>query len=391
MQLAELRTQHSKLFGNSPDLRYFFAPGRVNLIGEHTDYNGGHVFPAALDLGTYAVVSPRTDQTIKLYSSNFAHMGVIEFSLEFPLMPDPHHGWANYPKGMCKIFMDNGYTPTHGLDIYIQGNIPNGAGLSSSASIEMLMATILNLMYNFNLSPLTLVKWGQMVENHFIGVACGIMDQFASMMGKKNHAILLDCNTLNYDYAPVNLEQHSIIIANTNKQRGLADSKYNERRSECETALAQLQQKLAISSLGELDIETFYQYQDLITNSTHRQRAKHAVSENIRTLEAVKALNTNNLSLFGKLMQQSHTSLRDDYAVSGHELDSLVEAAWQQAGCIGSRMTGAGFGGCTVSIVKHDAVDEFISNVGKLYLEKTGLSAEFYTANISDGAKEITV
>lgn len=388
--LKTLTDLHHSQFGNSNNLRNFFAPGRVNLIGEHTDYNGGHVFPCALDIGTYAVVSTRQDRKVSLYSSNFPETGVITFNLDLPLVKDQSGIWANYPKGMFKIFLDNNCSIPHGLNIVIGGNIPNGAGLSSSASIEMLMATILNNIYNCNVSKLDLVKWGQKVENNFIGVNCGIMDQFASMMGCDNNAILLNCNNLDYKYAPLNLIGHSIIIANTNKKRGLADSKYNERVRECQTALKELQEALPISSLGDITPEIFMQHEHLISDTINKIRALHAVTENARTLYAVSALNNNDLIQFGQLMNQSHISLRDNYAVTGHELDGLVEAAWQQKSCIGSRMTGAGFGGCTVSIVEKPSVDDFIKKVGDLYFKKTGLQADFYVANISDGARELS-
>ena len=382
----ELESIHQKLFGAAGELYKFFAPGRVNLIGEHTDYNGGHVFPCALDKGTYAVASLRKDKQLHLYSTNFSQIGVIELELTTNFELDPKDDWANYVKGMCKVFIDNGYTLPYGLNITIGGNIPNGAGLSSSASLEILIATILNHIYKFNISSLTLVKWGKSVENNFIGVSSGIMDQFASMMGKQNHAMLLDCNTLNYKYAPLNLDGYSIVIANTNKRRGLADSKYNERVLECQSALKQLQQKLDITTLGEIDNETFLANQSLITNPINRLRAFHAVSENKRTMDAVVALQNNDLVTFGRLMNESHISLRDNYEVTGQELDTLVEAAWDEPGTIGARMTGAGFGGCTVNIVHRDKVDSFIKNVGDKYTNKTGLCADFYIANVGEGA-----
>ena len=384
--LNQLHLIHQQLFGSSGEFFKFFAPGRVNLIGEHTDYNGGHVFPCALDKGTYATVSSRSDNKLCLYSSNFSSIGIIELDLTKPFEPNPNHNWANYVKGMCKIFMDNGYKISHGLNITIGGNIPNGAGLSSSASLEILIATILNHVYKFAIPPVTLVKWGQHVENNFIGVNSGIMDQFASMMSKENHAMLLNCGTLDYTYAPLNLKDCIIIIANTNKRRGLADSKYNERVLECQTALKQFQQKLDIKSLGDIDIDTFLANEHLITNPINRMRASHAVFENKRTMDAVIALKNNDLITFGLLMNQSHISLRDNYAVTGIELDTLVEAAWNEPGTIGARMTGAGFGGCTVNIVYKEEADTFIKNVGKAYTNKTGLCADFYIANVGKGA-----
>lgn len=364
----------------------FFAPGRVNLIGEHTDYNGGNVFPCALNIGTYALVAPRADQQIRGYSLNFAEKGIIEFSLT-NLINDPAHDWANYPKGVIKVLADHGYTLPHGLDIVFYGTIPNGAGLSSSASIEVLMATIIKHYGNYPaLDGAKIAQLCQRAENQFIGVNCGIMDQFAIAMGKSAHAILLDCNTLNYQYAPLELGENILVIANTNKKRGLADSKYNERRAECDHALSQLQTRLKINSLCELDVTTLAANKDLVTNPTEYRRIYHAISENGRTLAAVKALHDNDLGTFGQLMNQSHISLRDDYEVTGKELDSLVARAWQHPACIGSRMTGAGFGGCTVSLVKKAQVEDFISQVKAAYANDTGLTADFYMVGVGNGA-----
>lgn len=368
--------------------RAFFAPGRINLIGEYTDFNGGHVFPCAITYGTYAVTRKREDQLIRLYSANFPDKGIIEFNLN-ELVYDHTHNWANYPKGMIRYILEAGYEIPTGFECAIQGNIPNGAGLSSSASIELLTGVMINGLYELAIPRLELIKLGKRVENEFIGVNSGIMDQFAVGMGKKDAGILLDCQTLRYEYAPVKLEHHKIIIMNTNKRRELADSKYNERRSECEQALEQLKTKLAIESLGQLSEAEFDEYQHFITNETVRKRAKHAVYENVRTLKALKELKEGNLTAFGRLINQSHISLRDDFEVTGVELDSLVEAAWKQPGVLGARMIGAGFGGCAIAIVENDEVDHFIANVGAIYKEKIGYNADFYIASIGDGAKEI--
>lgn len=382
----QLVQEFSNKFAHSENTSLFFAPGRVNLIGEHTDYNGGNVFPCALDIGTYALVSPRSDNIIRGYSLNFPEQGIIEFSLD-DLVNVPEHDWANYPKGVIKVLADNGYPLAHGLDIVFYGTIPNGAGLSSSASIEVLMATIVKHYGNFSaLDGVKIAQFCQQAENQFIGVNCGIMDQFAIAMGKTAHAILLDCNTLNYQYAPLELGDNILVIANTNKKRGLADSKYNERRGECDHALSQLQTRLKINSLCELDVATLEANKDLVSNPTEYRRIYHAISENQRTLAAVNALQHNDLLTFGQLMNQSHISLRDDYEVTGKELDSLVAAAWQHPACIGSRMTGAGFGGCTVSLVKKAHVDDFISQVKTTYSKETGLSADFYIVNVGNGA-----
>jgi galactokinase len=368
----------------------FFAPGRINLIGEHTDYNGGHVFPCAITYGTYAVARKREDQLVRLYSVNFPDKGIIEFNLN-QLAYDSAHSWANYPKGMIRYIMEAGYEIPTGFECAIQGNIPNGAGLSSSASIELLTGVMVSGLYQLGILQLELIKLGKQVENEFIGVNSGIMDQFAIGMGMKNAGILLDCQTLSYEYAPIHLEDYKILIMNTNKRRELADSKYNERRSECEQALAQLKKKLPIEALGQLSETEFDENQYLITNETVRKRAKHAVYENIRTLKALKELKEGNLAAFGQLMNESHISLRDDYEVTGVELDSLVEAAWKQPGVLGARMTGAGFGGCAIAIVENKEVESFIENVGAAYKEKIGYAADFYVASIGDGAKEIAL
>ena len=385
--MKHLEQKFQEVFG-SPAEKHFFAPGRVNLIGEHTDYNGGNVFPCAIDKGPYGLVKKRNDRKFRMSSENFADLGVMEFTLD-ELTNDKKHDWANYPKGVIKMFLEAGQKIDSGFDILFSGNIPNGAGLSSSASIEMLTAIVLKDLFHLSIDPVEMAQLGKKTENLFIGVNSGIMDQFAVAMGKKDHAILLDCNTLKYDYVPVVLKDEVIVIANTNKRRGLADSKYNERRAECDEALAELQTKLPIKALGELSIEQFEANKNLIKSPVRQKRAKHAVYENQRTLKAQKELSAGNLAEFGKLMNQSHISLRDDYEVTGVELDTLAALAWEQPGVVGSRMTGAGFGGCTVSIVKKDKVDDFIKNVGEAYKNKIGYAADFYIASVSDGAKKL--
>lgn len=385
--MKPLEQKFKEVFGKDAE-QQFFAPGRVNLIGEHTDYNGGNVFPCAIDRGTYGLVSKRADRTFRMYSENFADLGVMEFTLD-ELVNDKKHDWANYPKGVIKMFVEEGFKIDSGFDFLVSGNIPNGAGLSSSASIEMLTGIVLKDLFHLSIDPIAMALLGKKVENLFIGVNSGIMDQFAVAMGKKDHAILLDCNTLKYDYVPVVLKDEVIVIANTNKRRGLADSKYNERRAECDEALAELQTKLPIKALGELSIEEFEANKDLIKSPIRQKRAKHAVYENQRTLKAQKELSAGNLAEFGKLINQSHISLRDDYEVTGVELDTLAALAWEQPGVVGSRMTGAGFGGCTVSIVKKDKVDDFIKNVGEAYKNKIGYAADFYIAAVSEGARKL--
>lgn len=375
-----------ELFGGEGEIGVYFAPGRVNMIGEHTDYNGGHVFPCALTIGTYGVARKREDKKLRFYSMNFEQLGVLESSVE-NLKPEKEADWTNYPKGVMWAFGEKGMKVEQGMDLVLFGNIPNGSGLSSSASVEVLTGFILRDMFGFDVTNQDLALIGQYSENKFNGVNCGIMDQFAIAMGKKDQAIFLDTSDLSYTYAPIKLADEKIVIACSNKKRGLGDSKYNERRAECEEALAELQTKLDIKALGELSEEEFEANKDLIKSEVRQRRAKHAVYENQRTLKAVDALKAGNLEEFGKLMNASHVSLRDDYEVTGIELDTLVENAWEQEGVIGSRMTGAGFGGCTVSIVKTDCVDKFIENVGKAYLEKIGYAADFYVVEIGDGGR----
>lgn len=383
---AKLVEKFQELFGAEGDIRTYFAPGRVNLIGEHTDYNGGHVFPCALTLGTYGIARKREDNKLRFYSVNFERLGVIESSLE-DLKPYKAAEWTNYPKGVMWAFEERGYKLPNGLDILLYGNIPNGSGLSSSASLEVLTGVILKDMFGFDVSMTDIALIGQFSENNFNGCNCGIMDQFASAMGKKDNAIFLDTNTLQYEYAPVVLEDAKIVIINSKVKHSLVDSAYNDRRNECETALKELQEVVAVKTLGDLTEEAFEKHKDAIKSEIRQKRARHAVYENQRTIRAVEALKENRIEEFGKLMNESHRSLRDDYEVSCKEIDILVDLAWETEGVIGSRITGGGFGGCTVSIVKNDAVDGFIKNIGEQYLAKVGHEAEFYVVDIGDGAR----
>ena len=378
----------AEVFGDSDGAKVYFAPGRVNLIGEHTDYNGGHVFPCALTIGTYGVARKRTDNRLRFYSMNFEGLGILESSLD-DLTPSKEAEWTNYPKGVMWAFGEKGMRIPCGMDLLLNGNIPNGSGLSSSASVEVLTGFILKDMFGFDVSNQDLALIGQYSENNFNKVNCGIMDQFAIAMGKKDNAIFLDTADLSYEYAPIALKGAKIVIACSNKKRGLGDSKYNERRSECETALAELQKVTDIRTLGDLDETAFEKYASSIQDDVRRKRAKHAVYENQRTMRAVEALKANDLTRFGQLMNESHISLRDDYEVTGIELDTLVEEAWKVEGVIGSRMTGAGFGGCTVSIVKDEAIDTFIEKVGAAYQAKIGYAADFYVVEIGDGPQLI--
>ena len=381
----DLLKKFKEIYGGEGDIRVYFAPGRVNLIGEHTDYNGGHVFPCALTLGTYGVARKREDNVIRLYSMNFDKLGIIETSLD-DLTPYKEAGWTNYPKGVIWAFGKRGYKVPSGMDVLIFGNIPNGSGLSSSASLEVLTGVMLKDLFGFDISMTEIALIGQYSENNFNGCNCGIMDQFASAMGKKDHAIFLDTSTLKYEYAPVILENAKIVIINSKVKHSLVDSAYNDRRNECEMALKELQKVVDIQTLGDLTEEAFEEHKDAILSEVRQKRAKHAVYENQRTVKAVEALKKNDVETFGRLMNASHVSLRDDYEVSCEEIDLLVDFAWSIDGVIGSRITGGGFGGCTVSIVKNEAVDRFIEQIGSEYEKRVGHKAEFYVVDIGDGA-----
>ena len=384
----KLMETFQKLYGGEGDIRTFFSPGRVNLIGEHTDYNGGHVFPCALTLGTYGIARKRNDRKIRFYSDNFSGLGVMETSLD-DLVPSPAAKWTNYPKGVIWAFEKKGYSIAQGMDVLVYGNIPNGSGLSSSASLEVLTGVILKDLFDIEISMQDIALIGQYSENHYNGCNCGIMDQFAVAMGKKDCAVFLDTNTLQYEYATVKLEDAKIVITNSKVKHSLVDSAYNDRRRESETALKDLQKVVDIRTLGDLTEEEFEIHKDAIGDEICKKRAKHAVYENQRTIRAVKALKENDIAGFGRLMNQSHISLRDDYEVSCEEIDILVDLAWKINGVVGSRITGGGFGGCTVSIVKNDAVETIVEQVGKGYKEQTGHEAEFYVVEIGDGARRL--
>lgn len=388
MNLQALKEKFNQVFATDHTPRVFAAPGRVNLIGEHTDYNGGHVFPCALSFNTYALAARRNDGKIRLFSTDFEHKGIVQADLHH-IAYDKQQNWANYPLGVLWVLLKREYPITNGFDILFCGDVPRGAGLSSSASIELATAVALNALFDLRIPHFELSKIGQEAENKFVGMNCGIMDQFASAMGKENHAILLDCNTLNYRYAPLDLDGICILLCNTNKPHNLIESKYNERRSQCEHALSQLQEHLPIKALGELSEETFEKYKEFITDPIERKRAKHAVYENQRALLAVQKLQEADLQSFGKLMNASHVSLRDDYEVTGPELDAMAAAAWEQPGVLGARMTGGGFGGCVVALVKTENVDTFKNNVARIYQAKTGYKPDFYIAAAGAGAREI--
>lgn len=388
MNLTELKQQFEYYFNDRPS-HIAFAPGRVNLIGEYTDFNGGHVFPCALGNGTYALASRRDDRKVCVMSVNFTDAGVIEFALD-DLVFDKQRHWANYPAGVFALLMQEGVAFDQGLNILFAGDIPNGAGLSSSASIEMVTAVLLRDMYGFERTQLQLVQLAQRSENQFNGMNCGIMDQFAVGMGRAQHALLLNTATLDYTEVPVDLGvEYTLLIANTNKRRELADSKYNERRAECEAALADLQTVVSINALCELTSEQFAQYEHVIQNDLARQRARHVIADNQRTLQAVTALKAGDIAAFGQLLNASHRSLRDDFAVTGTHLDALVQAAWDH-GAMGARMTGAGFGGCSVMIVRTAELTSFKQKVAEQYTGATGMTPTFYDVQIGDGARMLS-
>lgn len=386
MNREQLLIEFKEVFGKDGE-RIFFSPGRINLIGEHTDYNGGKVFPSAITMGTYAVISMRKDSLVRAYSANFPNDGMLSFKLtdiEYKQMDK----WTNYLKGMIHYIQQNYGKLPNGFEIYINGNIPNGASLSSSASLELLIGVLVNECFELGIPRLDLVKLGMKTENEFLGLNSGILDQFAVGMAKKEHAMLLDTNTLKYEQVPVELPDHKILIMNSLTRRELVDSEYNLRRQQCEEALKKLQTVVNVSSLGELTEEAFEKNKFIINDDVLTRRAKHAVYENVRTEQAAEALKAGDLKIFGQLMNESHTSLHEDYEVTVKETDLLVKLAWLQQGVVGARMTGGGFGGCCIAIVENDAVETFIENVGKEYEKEIGHTAEFYIAETADGTKE---
>ncbi len=391
--ISKLKSEFSSLYRESPE-RVFFAPGRVNLIGEHTDYNGGHVFPCALTLGTYAAVAPRNDRQVRFASLNmnrgsFRDLSFKEFSIDDFTRSDSMQ-WTDYPRGVIWAICQAGFSFAHGMDVMYYGNIPSGSGLSSSASLEVLTALAIREVYGFEkISQVELALFGQKAENEFVGMNCGIMDQFASAMGKENHAIFLDTDNLTYTYAPLELDNKSIVITNSNVKHQLASSAYNIRRSECEKALKRLRAVRDIGSLCELTPAQFEELRYAISDPVAEKRAKHAITENQRTIDAVEALNKHDIAAFGKLMNESHISIRDDFEASCPETDYLAELAWNVRGVSGSRITGGGYGGCTVSIVENDSIEAFQKTLYEKYLEKFSLKAEFYTVKPGEGAREL--
>ena len=385
----KLLKKFEEIYGTSEDAKVYFAPGRVNLIGEHTDYNGGHVLPCALTIGTYVVAKKRQDKKLRFYSMNYPESGITEGSLG-DLKYRHSNGWTNYPIGILWTYQKKGYRIHSGFDMLLYGDIPSGAGLGTSASIGVALGLMIREMFEIDdITNEDIALFGQYAENEFHGINCGIMDQFASAMGKKDRAIFLDTSDLRYSYAPLNMEEYALVITNSHKVRGAFDAKYNERRHECERALAQLQSVAAIQSLGELTPECYEQVKEMIVEPVLVRRAAHAVYENQRTIDAMEALKAGDMARFGRLMIESHRSLRDNYEVTGRELDTLVEEALKVPGVLGSRMTGGGFGGCTVTLMKREAIEHFIIEVGKNYTEKTGYYADFYNVEVGDGARAL--
>jgi galactokinase len=380
---SEMKHIFEEKFGvHSQPIQYFFAPGRVNLIGEHIDYNGGYVFPAALSLGIYGLVRFRSDRLIQLKSMNASITVMVD--LEQPVVYKAEDSWGNYPKGVIKYLMDDGFS-LPGCDILLSGNLPDGAGLSSSAALLVLMTFMLRTVSgDKDINLVDVAKFCQRVENQFIGVNCGIMDQFSVAMGKQDYALLLDCETLDYKYIPFSLGEYSLVIMNTNKKRELADSKYNQRRMECDQVLNSIRMHRPVANLCQVSLEEVGSY---VQDRVLRMRAHHVISENHRVLSAVALLEKGNIIGFGDLMTQSHLSLKKDYEVTGLELDSIVENSLRAAGCIGARMTGAGFGGCAIALVETTKLESFKTTVAHGYQETTGLIPDFYVASISDGVK----
>ncbi len=386
MNILQFKDRFHKEYGSSSNQpkHCFFSPGRVNLIGEHIDYNGGYVFPAALSLGIYGALRFRSDNLIQLKSTNTSLE--VSVDLKKSIAFNEEDRWTNYPKGVIKQLLDDGYS-LKGCDILVSGNLPDGAGLSSSAALLVLIAFMLRYAGGeTTIDKVELAKFCQQVENRFMGVNCGIMDQFSVAMGKQDHAILLDCDTLQYKYTPFVLGEYSLVIMNTNKKRELADSKYNQRRSECETVLGIIREHRQVMSLCQVSFKDVEKY---VKDDVLQRRARHVISENRRVLLAVELLSQGDIIGFANLMTQSHISLKNDYEVTGLELDAIVECALKRAGCIGARMTGAGFGGCAIALVATDQLKEFTVTVKQEYEQKTGLKPDFYVARISDGVKAI--
>ncbi len=387
MEVKEMRQAFLEAYDKECTAVYF-SPGRVNLIGEHTDYNGGSVFPCALSFGTYLLLAPNGTQAMRFKSLNMPE--VVEVPLDKLTEPLPGKSWVNYPMGCMAWYVRQGHKFDQGLDILIWGNVPAGAGLSSSAALEVVAAFAANDYLGLKYNHTDFAKIGQLAEHEFAGVNCGIMDQFASSWGKKDHAIHLNCDTLEFEHVPVKLDGIKVVIANTHSPHHLDSGAYNDRVAQCQLALEQLRKvRPELKNLAELTEAEFKQIESAITDPIAHKRARHVVGEVQRTADAVKALKAGDIVKFGQLMNASHVSLRDDYEVTGLQLDTMAEEAWKVPGVLGSRMTGGGFGGCTVSLVKDEAIELFKKQVGENYERITGIKPEFYVAEISDGARRL--
>jgi len=377
-----------EIFGDREDARVFFAPGRINLIGEHTDYNGGYVLPCAITLGTYCAARLRRDRMLRMYSANFPAPGIVKWDLD-NLAYRKEADWSNYPAGVVWALIGKGVSLDVGADIVFLGDIPNCAGLSSSASIDILTGYALNALYRLNIPMVDIALIGQYAENNFMGLNCGIMDQFSVAMGKAGHALFLNTANLSNEYVPIVLGKYCVLVMNTCKRRNLTESKYNERRGECNSALSKLRRELNICNLCDLDEKRFEEYKHLLSDKTERKRARHVVYENARTIKAKNLLAEGRLIEMGMLLNQSHLSLKQDYEVTGIELDTLVSAAWEQKGVLGARMTGAGFGGCAICIAEKERISDIIRHIGEAYAEKIGYEAEFYITNAGGSPVEL--
>lgn len=386
MAIQQIKSSFQEIYKKEAD-SVFFAPGRVNLIGEHTDYNGGYVFPCALSFGTYLLISKNDSGRMNFHSLNQADSLSLSSA---ELRERLEKSWVNYPLGVIAQFLKRGVAIDSGFDLLFWGNVPDGAGLSSSAALEVVTAFAFNEVLGCGFDRTELAKIGQKAEHEFALVNCGIMDQFASANGKKDHAIFLDCNTLEYELVPVKLEGIKVLISNTHSPHKLDSGAYNQRVAECKKAVELISTVQPIKYLAELSPEAFSEVEHtLLSDPVVHKRARHVVSEVKRTTDAVEALKEGKLELFGQMMNSSHISLRDDYEVTGLELDTMAQEAWKIPGVLGSRMTGGGFGGCTVSLVRDEAIDSFIEKVGAAYKATTGITPDFYVAQIGDGACRI--
>ena len=387
---ALLKEKFIEIYGRTDgEIRIFASPARINIIGEHIDYNGGKVFPAAIDKYLYVALRKRSDSKITYTDLKFP--GVFTFDINDIFSYRKENDYANYLNGILAILKKQGKVIPCGFDALIASNVPPAGGISSSSALECGFAYAISEVFGLNLSRIEIALAGQQSEHEFMNVKCGIMDQFIISTAKRNTAELLNCATLEYEYVPLELGDYRFVVMNTKKKRQLADSKYNERRAQCEKALEILQNSgVKIADLCSLTMKEFEDCGKAITDPLLFARARHCISENDRVLQAVSALKAGNLVQLGELLNASHKSLKDDYEVTGIELDTLADTANAQEGCLGARMTGAGFGGCAIALVHKDKIQNFIANVQKKYTETVGHDAGFFACSSGDGVKEIT-